>query len=811
MIGAVADRIIAEAGEHYGAGRLQQADALCRDLLKADPDHVQALNLAAVIAFVTDRAAEGAALLHRVFNLEPDNARAFGTLGRALVAKGEHQGAVDAFQQALLSRPQDGDLHVKLGKALCALNRCPEAEVAYRRAIELDPALIEAHFSLGNLLAEQGRLNEAADVYRALIARGSESVAALVNLGNVLMDQGAYSEAVEVYQHSVVLRPDFAAGYRNLALALQQDGRFEDALAACAHAMSREPEDVNNHIVMGDVLLALDRAEEAVALYRQALHLAPDNAKLHCNLGVALHRQGELKAARQSNQQQFSPGAGGAGAPKPSSTVLRESPELAEALHAYRRAIVLNPRDARIFTNLAACLRELGRPDDALQAYRDAIALDPNDARTFADLSACFCDLERFDEAKEACQRALSLDPGNPFAHINLGFVYEELDDLEAVVAANRRAVAADPGCAKAYTNLGVALGNIGKVDESIAALRRAVEISPDNATCHYNYAHSLLAAGDFTNGFQEFEWRIKYRAMQDGVEVFARPEWQGEHLNGRTLLLHAEYGFGDTLQFVRYVPRAATMGGPIVLQVQPALAELLRSSFPGVVVVARGEALPPFDLHLPLMSLSRVFGTTLDSIPADVPYLSVDPAKLARYRQAIAGESRLKVGVNWAGNPRFRQDRRRSLSAEAVLPHLLVPGVQLFSLQKEPKETDRSVLKSRKGEIVELGPSFNDFSDTAAAIDALDLVITTDTSVAHLAGSLGHPTWVLLPYVLDWRWLRDRQDSPWYPTMRLFRQQRPFDWRGVFERLPGELARVVAGERHLLLPPNSNPFGSVQ
>jgi hypothetical protein len=232
--------------------------------------------------------------------------------------------------------------------------------------------------------------------------------------------------------------------------------------------------------------------------------------------------------------------------------------------------------------------------------------------------------------------------------------------------------------------------------------------------------------------------------------------------------------------------------GGNIVLQAQPALASLLRT-LPDVTVIARGEPLPPFDLQLPLMSLPRVFGTTLDTIPADVPYLHAEPARLLRWRSALADVTALKVGVAWAGNIRHKGDRQRSLSAEAVLPRLVMPGVQLYSLQKEPRPDDGPILAALNRDIVDLAPALGDFADTAAAVASLDLVIAVDTSVAHLAGALGRPVWMLTPYALDWRWLRDREDTPWYPTMRLFRQRRPREWDDPLMRLSAALAVLAA------------------
>jgi len=318
------------------------------------------------------------------------------------------------------------------------------------------------------------------------------------------------------------------------------------------------------------------------------------------------------------------------------------------------------------------------------------------------------------------------------------------------------------------------------------------VELRPLDAELHYNHAMLLLLAGDLKAGFREFEWRLSHASAKFRPRTFAVPRWRGEFRDGRTLLIHAEQGLGDSLQFVRLVTEAAATGGPVVLQVQPPLLELLRDSL-DVTVVSRDEPQPPFDLHVPLMSLPFELGTTMETIPAKVPYLEAAPAKVAKWRETLAAYAGLKVGVVWAGNPGHRHDRLRSLPAGLVLPRLARSGVQLFSLQKEPRAEDRVVLEQLNGEVVDLAPSLASFADTAAVVSAMDLVISVDTAVAHLAAALGKPTWMLLPHSLDWRWLCAREDSPWYPTARLFRQTRPADWTSVLDRLPLELQRFAA------------------
>ncbi|WBL82159.1 tetratricopeptide repeat protein [Bradyrhizobium xenonodulans] len=690
MGNATVHRIVLQAAEHFAAGRPDQADALCAEVLRAEPDHLPALHLAAVAAFVTDRAPDGAALLGRVFNIDPEHAPALVTLGDALAVKGEQEGAVAAFRRALVRRPDDAGLHNKLGVALGELSRFDEAEAAYRRALALDAHLTRACFNLAVVLAEQGRPAEAEEAYRAVIAREPDYRGVWLNFGNLLMDQMKFGEAAAAYSRALVADPDDAALLCNLGAALYRQGLLEDAIVR----------------------------------YRRAIALVPDNAPALRLLGLVLHEAGHL-------------------------------PEAAEI---YRRSFAQDSSDHVIASNLGACLSELGA----------------------------------LDEAIASCEHALLLKPDHAPAWTNLGIIFEKQERVDDAVAAHRCAVVSDPAYAKGHANLAVALRNAGEIDEALAVSHRAVALDPEQPLAQYNHAHFLLMNGDFANGFEAYRWRRKCKTLSDGDPSFTEPEWQGEPLNGRTLLLFAEYGLGDALHFVRYLPMAAARGGQIILQVQPALASLLRQ-LPDVTVIARGEPLPPFDLQLPLMNLPRIFGTTLDTIPADVPYLHPDPARLSRWQVALAGATALKVGVVWAGNARHKGDRQRSLPAAAVLPRLVMPGVQLYSLQKEPRPDDGEVLAALGSDIVDLAPALGDFADTAAAVAALDLVIAVDTSVAHLAGALGRPVWMLTPYALDWRWLRDREDSPWYPTMRLFRQRAPREWDDPLLRISAALAVLAA------------------
>jgi Flp pilus assembly protein TadD len=560
--------------------------------------------------------------------------------------------------------------------------------------------------------------------------------------------------------------PNYAPALVTLSDALAVQGEDEAALAVLRRAAALRPFDASLHAKLGVALSMLARASEAETAYRRALELDPTRLQARFNLATAL-----------AAQRRF-----------------------AEAERTYRDVIAREPSHQGALVNLGNLLAQQNRPADAVMAYRQALQHDgtrtisAGDTAALTNLAACLCELGQLDEAKTACERALSQSPDDAPALTNLGIILDAEGRFEDAVAAHRRAIAVHPNHARSHANLAVALRVVGALDEARVAAQLAVTLDPDDPEIRFNHAHVLLMNGELARGFEELRWGRACRGWSDGYPVFAEPEWNGEPLAGRTLLLYAEAGLGDAMQFVRYLPMLRDKGGLIVLQMQPALLSLLRA-MPGVTVVARGEQLPRFDVHLPLIGLPRVFGTTLESIPASIPYLQPDAAKLARWRSLPGDANLLKVGVVWAGNPRHKGDRQRSITADHLLPQLLMPGVKLFSLQKEVRAADAPALAALGGNIVDLAPMLEDFSDTAAAIACLDLVIAVDTSVAHLAGALGRPVWLLLPYALDWRWLRDREDTPWYPSMRLFRQRTPLVWDDVIARAARELARFASGQ----------------
>jgi lipoprotein NlpI len=436
------------------------------------------------------------------------------------------------------------------------------------------------------------------------------------------------------------------------------------------------------------------------------------------------------------------------------------------------------------------------QPPDAEAAYRQAVALRPDDPEALLDLGRAVKAGGKLDEAEACYRRAIALKPDHPVAHNNLGNVLRALGRLEEATVSLRTAIHLRPDYAEAHSNLGIVSQRLRLLDEAAACYRRAIALRPDLAEAHTNLAMTLLSRGDLAEGWQEYEWRWQLPSMAAARRSFAQPQWRGEAAEGRTLLVHAEQGFGDTLQFCRYAPLAAARGLRVVMEVQPSLVRLLGSLAGVDHVIAYGDTLPAFDLHCPMLSMPLALGTTLGTIPGIAGYLRADAAQAAAWGARLAGEEGgPRVGVVWSGQPSHRMplgatlDDRRSIEPGRLARLFSVPGVRFFSLQKDgPAAPAEFPLTDAMAEM-------HDFADTAALVANLDLVVAVDTAVAHLAGALGKPVWLLDRFDPCWRWLAGRDDSPWYPaTLRFYRQRRPGDWDQVVADVARDLRGLAGG-----------------
>ena len=465
--------------------------------------------------------------------------------------------------------------------------------------------------------------------------------------------------------------------------------------------------------------------------------------------------------------------------------LLLEDGRTGEAVDCLRAAVAARPEHTGTLLYLTRALLADGRAADALAASEALLAREPGNAEAEFLRGTALNTLGHPVPAVAAFQRAIARDPSNAAAWLNLGNAYADLDRLEEAEAHYRRAISLAPSLAEVHASLGFVLTSLGRLDAAIAACDAAIALRPDFAQAHWNQAVAALLAGDFGPGFRKYEWRKRHdRFRRDFVDL-PGPQWDGGEPAGRTILVHAEQGLGDTIQFARYLPLIAARGGRPVLACEQPLIPLL-ASLPDATVVAKDAALPRYDCWIDQMSLPRVFATRPDAIPSARGYLRADPARIAAWRAALP-QGR-KVGVAWAGNPAHSNDRRRSLPVADLRRILAVPDICFVNLQVGPRAGEAG--------LADLTPRLTDYAETAALIAALDVVVTVDTSVAHVAGALGRPCWVMLPYAPDWRWLLGRDDTPWYSSLRLFRQPRAGEWSAVTEAVAERLVAWHATRR---------------
>ncbi len=462
-------------------------------------------------------------------------------------------------------------------------------------------------------------------------------------------------------------------------------------------------------------------------------------------------------------------------------------------------ALSINAGFAPAWNNLGLALAACDRLDAAVGAWERATALAPGYAEAHNNRGNALRDLGRAEEALACCEAAIALRPDMAEAHNNRGNALFDLGRLDDAVTAFDAAIALRADYVNAHGNRGGVLYAQRRWEEAIAGFDAALSIDPAFADAHFHRSFALLGLGRLAEGWREYEWRWRTREMTADLRGGTAPWWRGEPLRGRILYLHAEQGLGDTLQFCRYASMVG-QDGQLVFEVPTSLKRLMGSlRLPrGARVIARGDPIPPFDLHCALLSLPAILATTLDHIPADVPYLAADQARVGQWRARLSGLAGIKVGLVWSGGQRPDQpgaaaiDRRRSVTLATLAPLAEVHGVSFVSLQKGPPASQAGAPPAGMA-IMDVADELGDFADTAALTEALDLVISVDTSVAHLAGALGKPVWLLNRYDTCWRWLLDRDDSPWYPTLRQFRQPSPGDWAAVVGAVQTALRRLAS------------------
>ncbi len=550
-----------------------------------------------------------------------------------------------------------------------------------------------------------------------------------------------------------------------LAVVLLALDQPEDAIGLAAQALLIEPHNIAAHVTAGQANSHLNRSTAAIASFDSALALNPQLANIHLRRGTELHKIKRHEAALASFDRAIACNASLAAAHYNRGVALMDLKRQVEALISFDRAILAQPDFLDAHLNRGVVLTSLGELDAALASYEHAITLQPDCATALVNRGQVLAQLQRLDEAISSCDRAIELAPGY----------------------------------ADAYVNRGVALAHLNQWGAALANYEEAIKLHPGNMLAHVNKSMALLSTGNFEEGWVSFESRLKERDDSPGhAGVHPQPAWRGdESLAGKSILLYSEAGLGDTVQFCRYARLVKNLGASVTLYVQNPIVELLKSLDADVEIVGEGAPLPDADYCCPLMSLPLAFKTAMSTIPAGVPYLHADREKVRYWKETLGQRRKRRVGLVWSGGFRPHQpqlwsiDRRRNIPLQLLAP-LRHPDIEFYSLQKgQPAESELAGLISggwSGPELIDYTAMLHDFSDTAALIENLDLVISVDTSTAHVAGALGKPTWILNRFDACWRWLSDRADSPWYPTVKLYRQETPGDWSGVVQRVRRDL-----------------------
>jgi len=548
------------------------------------------------------------------------------------------------------------------------------------------------------------------------------------------------------------------------AVTLLRQGKLRDAEKIFTRVLKAAPDHFEALNLLGTVKAQLGRMGEAHRLLSAAVKINPRAAGAWANLGQVQH------ALKRTD----------------------------EALACLDKARALDGNNLAILNQHANALLSLGRAEEALAEFQELLARAPQHPEARLNCGLAYAALGRYQEAVAEFDAALTAMPGHPGAHYNRGLALYELGRYAAALEAHDRALASAPEHAGAWLHRGRALAALNRLDEAVKSYGKARTAGKDHPDIQFSEALALLTLGDYRAGFEKYEARWRRSGMPSS-QSRKGSLWLGDYpLTGKRVLLHAEQGLGDTIQFARYVPLLAATGTKIVLEVQSELTALMARLDGGAKIIARGEAQPSFDVHCPLGSLPLALRTEPDNVPAHIPYLSADDAWIAKWSARIGPLTRPRIAVAWSGNPSHYNDRNRSLAFARLAPLFAHPaaqaerGARFISIQRDVRAEDAPALAAET-RVMHVGGELENFTDTAAVIALSDLIIAADTAVAHLAGAMGRPLWVLIPFAPDWRWTLKGEASPWYPTARLFRQTALGNWDGVIERVAAELARFVS------------------
>lgn len=744
-----------------------QAKHYCQRLLKANTADAQVHHLLGLI-HVQIAAASSSADLRR-----------------------EHQErAVSAFEATTRHDPRMVEAHINLGHAYLQVQRLDDALSSYQSALNLAPDSDLIHASLAEAHRRHQDMDQALASYGRAIQLAPQKMGYFVNIGNLLREFQRHEDAIACYEQAIQIEPNHAEAYAQMAISMGELGHIDAALGCCNIALEIDPQ-----LSMGHhhrALLEMRQGDEAAALLslEAALALHPQLSTAWMSKGLALIKRRDYVSAKSDLDRAIELGLSGSEVFQSRALCHKEIGQLDQAIDDLEAALEIDPTHGGSLMTLGTISHELKRYEAALHLYTQAIQHNPNAVEAYSNLGAVLFDLNRHEDACVTLEAAIELDPLQVNVWNNLGANLKALHRFEDALLAFDRALELDPKHVEAMCHKGLVLQDMKRLNDALAYYEQALTLEPDNTLANWNKAIGLLLQGDFAQGWAAYEARWSHKKLNLTLRGYSQPRWTGsESLQGKRILVYCEQGLGDTLQFARFVPTLVHQGAQVFFEVQPQLVSLLSRCLPDVQVFGMGQLAPDFDLHSPLVSLPYALNCTTTEHFRPAPYLNASSSKVAEWRECLGESDRPRIGLVWSGNAAHQNDRNRSIPLQGLLS-ALPKGYDYICMQNQIRVDDLSTL-SNASSIRSFTEDIKDFEDTAALCHLMDLVITVDTSVAHLSAALGKTTWTLIPYSPDWRWMLDRKDTPWYPSMHLHRQILPGTWEQSLATIAADLLRL--------------------
>ena len=737
-----------------------QAKHYCQRLLKADPIDSQVHHLLGLV-YVQIAATCNSLELRREYE----------------------ERAVSAFEAATRHKPTMLEAKINLGHAYLQVQRTADALASYQAALHMAPASDLVHISLAEAYRQQKDTELALASYGHAIQLAPQNPKHFIKTGNFLRELQRHEEAIAFYEQAIQLDSDNADAYAQMALSMGELGHIEAAIGCCKIALEIDPKQSFAHYQQA--LFEMRQGNEAIALQllEVALKLQPNFSAAWMSKGLILIKQQDFATAKSHLDRAIDLGASGPDVFQNRAICLKELGELDKAIDDLEKALEIDPvHDVSLMT-LGTISHELKRYESALHLYTRAIEHCPGRVEAYSNLGAVLFDLNRHEDARITLEAALEIDPKMVNAWSNLGASLKMLHRFDEALAAYNRVLELNPQQVDAMCHKGLVLQDLKRMDEALTCYERALEIEPKNTLANWNKAFGLLLKGDFAHGWSAYQARWEHKKLNLTLRSYAQPRWTGnEPLAGKRILVYCEQGLGDSLQFARFIPALIAQGAEVIFEVQPPLVSLMARCLSGVRVLELGQPSADFDAHIPLLSLPAAL-QCLNEKDFSIPrYLAASTDKIDEWKNRLPFSDRPRIGLAWSGNAAHQNDRNRSIPLDRLLA-TLPEGYDYICLQNEIRPEDLKAL-ANSPRVCDFTEHLKDFEDTAALCHLMDLVITVDTSVAHLSASLGQKTWVMIPYSPDWRWMLHREDTPWYPSMHLFRQIVPGNWEQNLTRL---------------------------